>query len=86
MAQNTEPERPAPAADADLLGEDASFDGRIEKPGLSQPERGSRGSAGSAEENARVRREGGKAESGSAPAGEDINQAGFLKDEDAGKP
>jgi hypothetical protein len=80
MAQPTEPHHQSPAADADILGEDASFDGHIEQPGSVEREPASASGSG-------VRREpGGRAESGRADAGKDINQAGFLKDEDAGQP
>jgi len=85
MNQPTDHNRESRAANADLLGEDARFDGTLQKPGQSQGEV----PPGAADRNQGAglpRGSGGRPESGAARAGHDINQAGFLKDEEAAKP
>lgn len=65
------PGRSAPAANADVLGEEASNDGTLD--GLAQE-----GKPNGAPRDP---------DRGQAKPGKDINQAGFLKDEDSpGKP
>lgn len=84
MNQPTDHNRQSPAANADLLGEDARFDGTLQKPDLSQGE--GPGAADRDHSAGLPGGSGGKSESGAARAGQDINQAGFLKDEDAAIP
>ncbi len=87
MAQLPDSLRTTPAANADILGEETTFDGTLEKPraGDGAPADGS-AAGGHPAGNPGRRENGDKPESGSARAGKDINQAGFLKDPDAAKP
>jgi hypothetical protein len=66
------PDRTVPAANADLLGEDARTDGTLE---------GLVGGAGKAGESVERGQAGGSAR-GEARPGKDENQAGFLKEKD----
>ena len=59
------PDRRAPAANADILGEEARNEGKMD--GLSED----------------LGQDGTPRDRGQAQPGKDINQAGFLKDEDS---
>lgn len=86
MNQPTDPQRHGPAAQADLLGDDARIDGAIPDP-APRPDAGKPTEAEQAPGDAGLRSERGDAsETGEARAGMDINQSGFLKDRDAAKP
>ena len=96
MATFPDPRRNTPAANADILGDEASYDALPGKP--AQADRsGTARDGGAASATARGsetdrtrpggRREAhGAPESGDARAGKDINQAGFVKDPGEGKP
>ena len=87
MASQPHLPRDTPAANADILGDEARYGG---PPGdAAQPRGDSGGDAGAAGDGTRRgrRREpDGRPESGEARAGKDINQAGFLKDAGEGRP
>jgi hypothetical protein len=84
MASSTHPRRDTPAANADILGDDASFDGKLEKaPATERPRATGEAREDTAGKGAGVRDRG--TGEGEARAGEDINQPGFVRDPDAGK-
>jgi hypothetical protein len=88
MATFPDPRRNTPAANADILGEDASYGPPPGKPAQADGSNTARGGdTARAGRTPTVRREAnGEPESGDARAGRDINQAGFVKDSGEGKP
>jgi len=77
-------ERTAPAAEADVLGEEASNTGKLDKLTDDGSPRADGGANPRADGGANPRADGGAnpREDGSAKPGADENQAGFLKDQD----